>query len=171
MPRLPHPPVAAPMLANEKAYVYDGMLAVPIRELRPRCRSGRASYLNALRPGAGNAALIKAYAHFLFATEKVRASSWRPWRRSRTRRQAAFDLYSLRGKAYYHLARYARSRRRSAQGQRAVRQRHFGAQCPWALLPAPGQPAEARKALSASLKINGQQPDIATLLKQLPEPK
>jgi hypothetical protein len=32
-------------------------------------------------------------------------------------------------------------------------------------------PAEARKALAASLKINGQQPDIAKLLKQLPEPK
>ena len=164
LPRLPHPPVAAPMLANDKIYVYDSILAGQYENSGRAAEAGQA-HLKALAQAPGNAALIKAYVHFLFAQKKYEQvpGALVPLQ---DQAPAAFDFYSLRGKTYYYLARYAEAvadlLKANAQYDSDI-----------SVLNALGlsflrlnNPQEARKALSASLKINAKQPDIAALLKQ-----
>jgi GWxTD domain-containing protein len=167
--RLPHPPVAAPMLANEKTYVYDSMLAGQYENCG-RIAEAEQAQLKALAKAPGNAALIKTYVQFLFAQKKYEQipGVLAPLQ---GQAQAAFDFYSLRGKAYYYLARYA-----DAVADLLNANQSYDSDL--SVLNTLGlsflrlnNPAEARKALAASLKVNAQQPDIANLLKQLEVPK
>ena len=167
--RLPHPPVAVPTLANEKAYVYDSILAGQYENCG-RVAEAEQLHLKALAQAPNNAALIKAYVQFLFAQKKYDKipGALAPLR---DQVQAAFDFYSLRGKAYYYLARYAEAVDDLLKANQSY-------DSDLSVLNALGlsflrlnNPAEARKALAASLKVNARQPDIAKLLKQLEEPK
>lgn len=167
--RLPHPPVAVPTLANEKAYVYDSILASQYENCG-RIAEAEQAHQKALAQVPGNAALIKAYVQFLFAQKKYEQipGTLAPLQ---DKAQAAFDFYSLRGKAYYYLARYAEAVDDLLKANQSY-------DSDLSVLNALGlsflrlnNPAEARKALAASLKVNARQPDIAKLLKQLEEPK
>jgi hypothetical protein len=167
--RLHHPPVAAPTLANEKAYFYDSMLAVQYENCG-RTAEAEQAHLKALAQAPGNAALIKIYVQFLFAQKKYDKipGALAPLQ---DQAQAAFDFYSLRGKAYYYLARYAEAVDDLLKANQSY-------DSDLSVLNALGfsflrlnNHTEARKALAASLKINAQQPDIANLLKQLEESK
>jgi GWxTD domain-containing protein len=167
--RLPHPPVAAPLLANEKTYVYDSMLAGQY-ENSSRAAEAEQAHLKSLAQAPGNAALIKTYVQFLFVQKKYEQipGVLAPLQ---DQAQAAFDFYSLRGKAYYYLARYA-------EAVVDLLQANLSYDSDLSVLNTLGlsflrlnNPAEARKVLAASLKINARQPDIADLLKQLEGPK
>jgi GWxTD domain-containing protein len=167
--RLPHPPVAAPVLVNEKAYVYYSMLAGQYENCG-RIAEAEQAHQKALAQAPGNAALIKAYVQFLLAQKKYEPipGALAPLQ---DQAQAAFDFYSLRGKAYYYLARYAEAVDDLLKANQSY-------DSDLSVLNALGfsflrlnNPAEARKALAASLKLNAQQPDIAKLLKQIEEPK
>ena len=169
MQRLPHPPVAVPTLANEKAYVYDSILASQYENCG-RIAEAEQAHQKALAQAPGNAALIKAYVQFLFAQKKYEQipGTLAPLQ---DKAQAAFDFYSLRGKAYYYLARYAEAVDDLLKANQSY-------DSDLSVLNALGlsflrlnNPAEARKALAASLKVNARQPDISKLLKQLEEPK
>jgi Tfp pilus assembly protein PilF len=167
--RLPHPPVAAPVLTNEKAYVYDSMLAGQYENCGRAAEAERA-HLKALAQAPDNAALIKTYVQFLFAQKKYEQipGALAPLQ---NKAQAAFAFYSLRGKAYYYLARYAEAVEYLLKASQSY-------DSDLSVLNALGlsflrlnNPAEARKVLAASLKVNAQQPDIANLLEQLEEAK
>ena len=167
--RLPHPPVAAPTLANEKAYVYDSMLAGQYENCG-RAAEAEQAHLKALAQAPGNAALIKAYVQFLFAQKKYEQIP-RALAPLQDQAQAAFDFYSLRGKAYYYLARYAEAVDDLLKANQSYDSNLSVLNALGLSFLRLNNPAEARKALAASLKVNAQQPDIANLLKQLEEPK
>ncbi len=166
---LPHPPVAAPILANEKAYIYDSMLAGQYENCG-RVAEAEQAHLKALAQDPGNAGLIKPYVQLLFAQKKYEQI---PGVLAPLQKQepAAFDFYSLRGKAYYYLARYAEAVDDLLKANQSYDSDSSVLNALGLSFLRLNNPAEARKALAASLKVNSRQPDIADLLKRMQEPK
>jgi GWxTD domain-containing protein len=169
MKRLPHPPVAAPTLANEKAHVYDGMLAGQYENCG-RFAEAEKAYQKALAQAPGHAALIKAYVRFLFAQKKYEPilKALAPLQ---DQAQAAFDFFSLRGRAYYYLARYPEAVDDLLRANKAYEKDFVVHNTLGLSFLRLNMLAEAVNALEASLKINPRQPDIADLLKQMKEAK
>jgi len=168
LPVLPHPSVGAPTLAVDKGYVFLGMLAAQY-ENTARPDDAARTYEEALRQAADNPTLRIAYARFLFGQEKyerlleVLAPVCE-------REKTAFDCLALRGKALYRLGRYQ-------EAVDVLLQANTLYDSDITVLNALGlsflrlnNPLEARKALTSSLKIKAEQPDIAALLKKTEKP-
>jgi Flp pilus assembly protein TadD len=152
-------------VAADKAYVFLGMLAAQY-ENSNRPDDALRTYEEALGYGGDNASLRIAYARFLLGQAKYeRLLELIP--PSRDQAKTAFDCQALRGKALYQLGRY-----QEAVDELLEANKLYDSDI--SVLNALGlsflrlnDPQEARKALSASLKINPQQPDIADLLKKV----
>ncbi len=168
LPVVTHPTVAAPTMATSKGYLFLGMLAAQY-EASGRTADAALAYEEALRQGSDNPALRIAYARFLLGQAKhehlleVLASV-------QEHDKTAFDLHALRGKALYRLDRY-----QEAVDELLKANTLYDSDI--SVLNALGlsflrlnNPQEARKALSASLKIKAKQPDIAALLKKTEAP-
>ncbi|MCU0236454.1 MAG: GWxTD domain-containing protein [Acidobacteria bacterium] len=168
MPLLPHPAIAAPTLAADKGYVFLGMLAAQF-ETSGRTGDAGRTYEEALRQAGENPALRIAYGRFLLGQAKYERllDVLAP---VPDQGRAAFDRFALRGKAFYHLARYQEAVDELLQANALY-------DSDISVLNALGlsflrlnNPQEAKKALAASLKIKAAQPDIAALLKQVEAP-
>ena len=84
---------------------------------------------------------------------------------------AAFDFFSLRGRAYYYLARYPEAVDDLLRANKAYEKDFVVHNTLGLSFLRLNMLAEAVNALEASLKINPRQPDIADLLKQMKEAK
>ncbi len=164
LPVLEHPTFAAPTLAVERGYLLLGMLAVQY-EASGRMEDAALAYEQALRQGGGNPALRIAYARFLLGREKFEQllAVLAP---VQEQERTTFEFQALRGKALYRLSRWQ-------EAVDALLKANTLYDSDITVLNALGfsflrlgNPQEARKALSASLKIKAGQPDIADLLKQ-----
>ena len=168
LPVLEHPTFAAPTLAVERGYLLLGMLAVQY-EASGRMEDAARAYEQALGQGGGNAALRIAYARFLLGRERFEKllAVLAP---VPEQEKTAFDLHALRGKALYGLGRWR-------EAVDALLKANTLYDSDISVLNALGlsflrlgNPLEARKALSASLKIKAGQPEIADLLRQTEAP-
>ena len=169
LPVMPHPTVAAPTMAADKDYVFLGMLAAQY-ENSNRPEDALRTYEEALHRVADNPSLRIAFARFLLGLKKYERllEVIAPARDQEA--QTAFDCQALRGKALYQLGRY-----QEAVAELLAANKLYDSDI--SVLNTLGlaflrlnNPQEARKALSASLKINPQQPDITSLLKQVKAP-
>ena len=165
LPRLPHPPFAAPTLALDKSYIYDGMLAGQYENCARPAEAERA-YQKALAQSPGNVTVTKNYAHFLLEQKKYDQllEAVAPLQ---NQPQAVFDYHALRGKANYYLGRYSDAIDDLIKANQNYDSDTSVLNTLGLSLLRVNNPGEARRALEASIKVNPQQPDITKLLQQL----
>jgi GWxTD domain-containing protein len=166
--RLGHPPVAAPTLASARSYVYEGMLASQYEKCG-RAAEAEQTYRKALAATPGNAALLKNFVGFLLDQKRydqvLEAAA--PLQNAP---ETLFEFHALRGKALYHLGRYTEAVDELVKANGTYDSDAAVLNTLGLSLLRLNNPAEARRALEASLKINPKQPDVADLLKKLDAP-
>ncbi len=164
LPTLPHPPVAAPSLAGDKSFVFLGMLAAQY-DSSNRTDEALRTYEEALRQGSGNAPLRIAYARFLLAKTR-HERLLEVLAPLEGQEKSAFDFHALRGKALYQLGRTQEAVDELLKANQLYDSDSTVLNALGLAFLRLNQPVEAKKALSASLKINPDQPDITALLNQ-----
>lgn len=165
---LAHPSVAVLTMAADKGYLFHSMLAAQY-ETSGRAEDAGRAYEEALRQGGDDPTLRITYARFLLGQVKYERllEVLAP---VQEQEKNAFDLHALRGKALYRLGNWPEAVTELLRANTLY-------DSDISVLNAIGlsflrleNPQEARKALSASLKIKAEQPDIAALLKQIEAP-
>ncbi len=167
-PRLPHPPVAAPLLSSGKDYVFRGMLASQY-ENSGRPAEAQRAYEAALAQNAADPALRIAYARFLFAQKKYDPllALVAPLQ---GHEPSAFDYFALRGRTLYQLGRFTEAVADLLEANRRYDSDVSVLNTLGLSFVKLNNLPEARRALNASLRVNPQQPEIAALLKRLEAP-
>ncbi|HNX98828.1 MAG TPA: tetratricopeptide repeat protein, partial [Candidatus Aminicenantes bacterium] len=168
LPKVPHPPVASPTLASEKGYVFLSMLAAQY-ENSGRPDEAQRAYEESLRQGGDNFALRVIYARFLLAQGKHERllELIQP---VKDEDKTAFDRHALRGKALYQLGRTQEAIDELIEANKLYDSDSTVLNTLGLSFLRLNNPQEARKALTASLKINAEQPEIAELLRKTEVP-
>lgn len=164
---IPHPPSASKKLARSNKFLIYMMLGRQYESLGNE-KMADANYQKALTMNPRFPELVKAYAAFLFRGQKfdrvievVEGLKGIP--------EAAFDYYAYRGKAYYRKGFYDMAVENLLKANSEYDSDVSVLNALGAALIQVGQKGEAHRALTASLKINSEQPEIAKLLRRLDE--
>ncbi len=169
LPAVSHPAVASPSVPAAREYAFRAMLAAQY-EASGRPGEAERAYEEALRQGGGDSPPLRAaFARFLLAQAKperaLEVAAALPEQGTQ-----AFDRFALRGKALYRLGRWQEAVDELLRANALYDSDVSVLNALGLSLLRLGNPQEARKALSASLRIKAAQPDIAAVLKQTEAP-
>jgi GWxTD domain-containing protein len=168
LPVIEHAAVAAPTFSSAKGYVFLGMLAAQY-ENSGRANDAARTYEEALRQGGNNPSLRIAYAHFLLRQAKY-DRMLEVIAPIQDQEKTAFEYHALRGRALYQLGHYQEAVNDLLEANKLYDSDTSVLNTLGLSFLRLNNPQEARKALSASLKINAKQPAISALLKQTETP-
>jgi GWxTD domain-containing protein len=164
---IPHPPSASKKLARSNQFLIYMMLGRQYESLG-KDKSADANYSKALAMNPRFPELVKVYAAFLFKAkeydrviEVLEGIKGIP--------EAAFEYYSYKGKAYYRKGFYDMAVENLLKANAEYDSDVSVLNALGAALIHVGEKGEAHKVLTASLKINPEQPEIAKLLRRLDE--
>ena len=162
---VPHPPFAAKSLKNENRFLFYTMVAQQYENVKNFSKA-EFFYEEAFRLNPSYPQLLKLYAQLLLNREKY-DKMLEIIENLKSQEKEAFIYVSLKGRALYHKGRYQEAVDSLLEANKIFDSDVGVLNTLGLALVRIDEKEEAIKALSASLKINDSQEDIARLLQEL----
>ena len=162
---VPHPPFAAKSLRSDNQFLFYSMVAQQYESSNDLDKA-EFYFEKAYRLNQSYPQLLKSYAGLLLREEKY-DKVLTIVENLRTQEKELFSYYAFRGRALYHLNRFQEAVDTLLEANKIFDSDVTVLNTLGLALLRTGEKEEALKALSASLKIEDNQEDIARLLEQL----
>jgi tetratricopeptide (TPR) repeat protein len=165
MSNVPHPPLASKTLKKQHNFLFYMMIAQQYQNLNKMEAAGK-EFAKAFKLNSQFPQLLKSYASLLFQTKQY-AKVLEIIKNLESQEKEIFDFYILQGRALYHLERFEDAVTNLLKANKIYDSDINVLNTLGFSFARLGNREEAVKALTASLKINSDQPDIARVLKGL----
>jgi tetratricopeptide (TPR) repeat protein len=165
MSSVPHPPIAGKTLKKQHHFIFYMMIAQQYQNLG-KLDAAKREYEKAYKMNSVFPQLLKSYASLLFQ-EKQYQKVLSVIKKLEGQEKEAFDFYTLQGRAYYYLDRFEDAVTSLLKANKIYDSDILVLNTLGFSFARLGNREEAVKALTASLKINPEQQDIARVLEGL----
>jgi GWxTD domain-containing protein len=162
---VPHPPLASKTLKKEHHFLFYMMMGQQYQNSKA-LTTAEAYFEKAFRMNSRFPQLLKSYASLLFSVKKY-DKVLAVIKNLENQEKEAFDYYSYKGRALYYLGKYEDAVDTLLKANKIYDSDTGVLNTLGLSLVRLGNNVEAEKALSASLKINDTQKDIARVLRRL----
>lgn len=162
---VPHPPLASKTLKREHRFLFYMMIGQQYQNLK-NYKTAEAYFDRAFKINSMFPQLLKSYASLLFAAKKY-DKVLEVIKNLENQQKQAFDFYSYKGRALYYLEKYQDAVDVLLKANKIYDSDTGVLNTLGLSLVRLGNTEEAIRALSASIKLNDRQNDIARVLQDL----